>query len=312
MKQKITNSRFGSLPREELEFLSNAIETTPWRKVIEESDLPVIKQKRDWFTNARKGYPYRILPLLEKKIALDIGAGSGVISDTIAKDFSSVVAFDYSPELTKFMRKRFFTDGLKNIEVVRGNAANLPFRRESIDLMIVNGVLEWIPDFSLETNPHKAQINFLKAAYSILKNNGILGIAIENRFYFRHFQGLSPHGEPPFVPVLPRFFANMITRLKNDKLYRNYIYSYWGYKRLLRKAGFRKINIYLAVPSYYDPRVIISTQKKSSRVFFTEYFREQFLNNPKIGFAKKAAYYLLNYMNLFRYIEHSFFITSEK
>jgi ubiquinone/menaquinone biosynthesis C-methylase UbiE len=312
MKQKMTSSKFGTLPQEELELLCNAIKDTPWRQVIENMDLPVLGQKRDWFTNVRKAYPYRILPLVEKGKVLDIGAGSGVISETIAKDFSSVIAFDYSPELIEFMRKRFFQDGLDNIKIVRADAVKLPFREDCFDLVIVNGVLEWIPDFTPQTNPYRAQIDFLKNVHFILKKRGMVGLAIENRFYFRHFQGLSPHGEGAFVAILPRFMATLITRLKEKKQYRNYIYSYWGYKRLLRKAGFRKINIYVAVPSYYDPHAIISTQKESSRVFFNEYFKEHFLNNPKIGITKKTVYYLLNYMNLFRYLEHSFFITGEK
>jgi SAM-dependent methyltransferase len=307
-----TSSRFGTLPREELEVVCNAVKDTPWRQVIENTDLPVLKQKRSWFINPRKGYPYRILPLVEKGVALDIGAGSGIISSTVAQDFSSVVAFDYSPELVAFMKKRFLEDGLNGIHLVRGDAVNLPFHKECFDLVIVNGVLEWVPDFVPKMNPCKAQIEFLTNVRTILRRKGMVGIAIENRLYYRHFQGMSSHGESSYTVILPRFLTNLIRRLRKKSQYRNYIYSYWGYRHLLKKAGYRNVQIYLVLPSYYDPHMIISTQKKPSQAFFEEYFQDRFSENGEMHFARKAIYYLLNKINLFRYLEHSFLITAEK
>jgi SAM-dependent methyltransferase len=312
MERDPMSSRFGTLPHEELEFLRNAVKDTPWRQVIENMDLPVLKQKRNWFINPRKGYPYRILPLVQKRLVLDIGAGSGVISETLAQDFSSVVAFDYSPELVAFMKKRFLEDGINRIHLVRGDAANLPFHKERFDLVIVNGVLEWVPDFVPKMNPYRAQIEFLRNVHAILRREGMVGIAIENRLYYRHFQGLSPHGESSYIVILPRFLANLMRRLGKKSQYRNYIYSYWGYRHLLKKAGYRNIRIYLVLPSYYDPHVVISPQRRPSQAFFKEYFQARFSENGETGFARKAAYYLLNKMNLFRYLEHSFLITAEK
>ena len=312
MEQNRTNSRFGTLPREELAFLCEAVKDTPWRQVIENMDLPVLKQKQDWFINPRKGYPYRILPLVEKRLALDIGAGSGVISSTIAQDFSSVVAFEYLPELVTFMKKRFSEDGLKGIHLVRGDAVTLPFHEECFDLVIVNGVLEWVPDFVPKVNPCKAQIEFLTNVRALLRRKGMVGIAIENRLYYRHFQGMSPHGESSYTVILPRILTNLIRRLRKESQYRNYIYSYWGYRHLLKKAGYRNVQIYLVLPSYYDPHMIVSTQKRPSQAFFEEYFRDRFSENDETRFSKRVTYYLLNKMNLFRYLEHSFLITAEK
>jgi SAM-dependent methyltransferase len=312
MERDRTSSRFGTLPRKELAFLCDAVKDTPWRQVVENVDLPVLKQKREWFINPRKGFPYRILPLVGKRLALDIGAGSGVISSTIAQDFSSVVAFEYLPELVTFMKKRFLEDGLKGIHLVRGDAVTLPFHKECFDLVIVNGVLEWVPDFVPKMNPCKAQMEFLTNVRTILRRKGMVGIGVENRLYYRHFQGLSPHGESSYTVILPRFLINLMRRLKKRSQYRNYIYSYWGYRHLLKEAGYRNIQIYLVLPSYYDPRVIISTQKKPSQAFFKEYFQDRLSENGRKRFAKKATYYLLNKMNLFRYLEHSFLITAEK
>lgn len=305
-------TRFGTVPELELELLCNEIQDADWREVIERSSLPEIRRKRDWFTDEKKGYPYLIIPCNGTVSALEIGAGSGVISEVMARRFSKVIALEYSKNLTKFLSARFSNGFNSNVKVVRGDGVKLPFQRKTFDLVVVNGVLEWVPEFLENCSPYGVQLMFLEGVRAVLKDGGSLGVAIENRFYFRHFLGQSPHGEPRFAAVLPRWMGNIISRLKRLGPYRNHIYSYWGYKRLLKSAGFRNVQIYMVLPSYYNPRALVSMKGEACRVFLKDYIGSNILENPEISILKKVMYYLLNRFGLFKFLGHSFFISAER
>jgi len=63
--------------------------------------------------------------------------------------------------------------------------------------------------------------------------------------------------------LLPRSLASlacsMFGKRRNDqpggplRAYRTYTYSYWGYKRLLRSAGFGRQQFWVLLPSYQCP-----------------------------------------------------------
>jgi hypothetical protein len=65
------------------------------------------------------------------------------------------------------------------------------------------------------------------------------------------------HGELPFVGLLPRPLTNFITRAVKGSDHRTYIYSLYGYSKLLKKAGFENVDYYWPYPSYHDPNYLI-------------------------------------------------------
>lgn len=202
---------------------------------------------------------------------------------------------------------RFKQDKKDNINLIRANAIKLPFKPNLFDLVVVNGVLEWVADFSSDGPPYEVQLTFLKDILKVIRPGGQVGIAIENRYYLRHFLGESPHEEPPYVAIMPRTLANYICNKKLNKEYRNYIYSYWGYKKLLKMAGFKNIEIKLAVPNYYNPKFIIGLDKNSQKKYFSEFSIRKSKNNH----LKKLTQFLL-FFGLLGYFEHSFYISAEK
>ena len=297
----------GTLPDAELDRLIEFIDYNNWRNSFRELNCPVLRSKENWFCNMKRGEYYNQLRLKYRKKALDIGSGAGVISQSLSGAFDHIYSLEYNPKWIQFLSKRFQQDGIENIHVIRGNALDFSFQPNSFDLVVVNGVLEWVADFSLKGSPDEVQLNFLKSCFDLISDDGKIAIAIENRLYLRCFLGETPHGEPPYVTLMPRIIANFWCKKKIKKVYRNYIYSYWGYKKILKKAGFRNIDIKISFPTYYDPKFIIGLAKKNQ----IKYFSESNLSKSKNYYFKKLLKFLL-FFGLLGYFEHSFYISASK
>lgn len=314
LKEKQTNSHiieghneFGTVSEDALLRLINDSRDDYWKNVLERSVNEIITCKRSWFENQRKGYFYLTFPCVSDARALDIGAGSGIISEVMSKRFQEVIALEYNPNFIEFMRLRFEQEKKTNIRLVRANGLQLPFRENSFDLIVVNGVLEWLPNFLPNQNPYKTQINFLKSCLKKLKNGGNLVLAIENRFCFNYFFGATPHGDIPFTTVLPRPLANFISKTVSNKPYLNYIYSPLGYKRILKKAGYHNAELFVILPDYSNPKTIVPFVRNDLLV--NEIMSSCSLPNNR---AKRILYIFLLKARLLRYLINSFYVVGQK
>ena len=57
---------------------------------------------------------------------------------------------------------------------------------------------------------------------------------------------------------MPRFAANIYTKLRTGKKYQTYTYSKYGYEKILKRAGFKNLEFYLPLPGYNIPRHVVS------------------------------------------------------
>ena len=79
----------------------------------------------------------------------------------------------------------------------------LPLAENSFDLVIVNGVLEWVGEWDLTVDPRTVQVNFLKKILRLLKDDGILLIGIENRIGWGLFLGGEDHSGMAYTSLVP-------------------------------------------------------------------------------------------------------------
>src|SRR5438552_14719685 len=122
-----------------------------------------------------------MLGLDEQSTVLDIGSGYGAITHSLSRYAGKVYSVEAVSERIDFTRERLRQEQISNVVLVQASATALPLAENSFDLVVVNGVLEWVGEWDLTVDPRTVQINFLRKICSLLKNDGVLLVGIENR-----------------------------------------------------------------------------------------------------------------------------------
>lgn len=79
--------------------------------------------------------------------ALDIGCGTGNVSEKMTARFDEVVGVDLSEHMLSVAYSNYLEER-KNMKLVRGRAANLPFSDDHFDMVTAYSVFHHLPDFS--------------------------------------------------------------------------------------------------------------------------------------------------------------------
>ena len=247
------------------------------------------KESGDWLATAKELIP-NYLPAVEpfdradaqffwpttsKSRILDAGCMWGGLTIPVAQYCGEIFAVDKTLETLTFLKIRAEQMGFRNIHVVNSPLRNLPFPNDYFDMVILNGVLEWVAfdqevvleihwgkkrsdSATYSQNPRQMQMDVLRELQRIIKPGGYLYLAIENRIGYPYLIGYpDDHMNIRFVPFLPRFIANAITKWKLKCEYRTYTYSLPGYRSLLEDSGFPDQEFYGAFPGYRSPKTII-------------------------------------------------------
>lgn len=274
---------FNPVPRSMMRELVR--ETTPekWPDVIRRF-MAAVKNNPDWADNlvVNGRYAWKVFLTLPKDgVGLDIGAGLGNLVHNLAPHVGKFYAMDLTFERLQFSRLRFsLFNETDNIELIAGGEGKyLPFPDKSLDFVSLSGVLEWIPEdsqlwednrsklvkltkmmtvFFGTKNPRNMQIAFLKEIRRVLKEDGQLFIAIENRLSYEYFTGRKDHHSClKYGSLLPRFLANLYSIWVNRKPYRTYTHSRIAYKRLLDASGFERTRFLGLLDGYSKLKEII-------------------------------------------------------
>lgn len=78
--------------------------------------------------------------------ALEIAAGTGLVTTRIAGAVDSLVATDRSPEMLAILRARVAAAGLANVVVEEADAVALAFADRSFDALVAANLLHLLPD----------------------------------------------------------------------------------------------------------------------------------------------------------------------
>ncbi len=219
---------------------------------------------------------------------LDLGSGWGSLSVRLSHFFRHVWSLDGTWPRLRFQQAYAERRGARNLRLVRGNLFPLPFPDQSFDLVVSNGVLEWVGLVNLDRPVTELQSAFLREIYRVLKPNGILYIGVENRFGFGNFAGSRDHSGLPYTALLPRRLASLAVRWFRrpdpDEItvyrtaarwrdYRTYTYSLRGYRQLLRRAGFAATSFAWAWPSYNLPWLSGNVENSRALGLFLDFMR---------------------------------------
>ena len=207
-----------------------------------------------------------LLELTGKETCTDLGCMWGALTIPLARQCKHVIGVDQTYESLAFLQKRADEENLKNIDLLCGRLNKLENFGKKSDVILVNGVLEWIPDsndISLKkfigkrkkavtsNDPEKEQGKFLRKCFLNLNEKGKLLLAIENRFDLEHFFGKpDPHVFLNHITYMPRWYANIKSKQKLGRKYVNYLYSFKQIEKKILSTGFRTIKLYACWPDY--------------------------------------------------------------
>lgn len=251
-----------------------------------------------------------LMPITPESRILDLGAGYGSLSIPLARVAGEVVSVDCVVERAHLINCRAEEQGLSNITPVLANVLELPFAEGQFDLVIMNGMLEWVAIAETTMHPREVQISFLSGVRQMLRPGGWVYIGIENRFGLCALKGMTDHGGLRYTSLMPRWLADLCMRLTVRKAefrqshvtnsYRTYTYSYKGYKDLLRLAGYKEMAIYECYPGYNEAEQVIPLEHRQAYQYFLSHvfkprswkgqlFRRLMSDGTRIGLHRLIA-----------------------
>jgi len=250
------------IPRDEMARLLSRTAEVGWAQAMDEVFLPRVdaytfqyatdERRADWFPLCRGGEGLSIA---------DIGAGWGAVTTALARQGHRVYALDTNLETLEFVSRKTTQEGLGGrvfpVRVDPLESSALPFADDSLDLVVLNGVLEWVGAATNVGSPRDAQRFALSEARRVLRSEGQLYLAIESRFGLSMLLGGEDHPGTRFTSVMPRWMATWTTKRAGKGPYRTWTYSYGALRRLLRQAGFVQTRFYAPFPDYRFPHSIV-------------------------------------------------------
>jgi SAM-dependent methyltransferase len=297
---------WGEIPLEQMQEVNRQAQIGPWKAALIDSPEPTVQKAAEMILNLDRANWQLLLDLSAESRVLDLGAGMGTNSHALAMYYREVIALEPVRERVQFMQQRFTQEKLSNIAILRSSLWMLPFAKDSFDLVAMNGVLEWVAEGRIG-DPGDLQEAALNKIFQLLRPGGYLYLGIENRLSLGYFAGYpDPHCGLPFVTILPRRLAQWYARLKGHSGYRNYLYSSHGYRKLLHKAGFTRLEFYLALPSYNHPRFLIPLEGN----LFSYYSRT--FNPGRTNRLREMMRGVLLKLGLLQHLQYSFVILARK
>lgn len=143
-----------------------------------EASFPVVYHLSDVRKSIFVWYPFK-----KEARVLEIGAGCGAITGILCERCASVTSVDLSKRRAMINYER--NKSYDNLEIIVGNQNEIPFD-DPFDYIILNGVFEYAGSFTEGEKPYET---FLASFKDMLKSDGRILIAIENRLGAKYFAG---------------------------------------------------------------------------------------------------------------------------
>lgn len=228
----------GDIENEIVDYLKNpSLRENPEKVFETDTRWPVFYYLCHIRENILYWYPFR-----PDSSVLEIGAGFGAVTGVLCDRCASVTAVELSGRRAQGLYERH--KNRENLHVMVGNFNDMEFTQK-FDYITLIGVLEYAASFTDSENPFE---DFLKKIRSLLKPDGKLLIAIENRFGLKYWCGAcEDHTGVPFDGVNGYEGIDFVKTFSKTAL-----------AELLQRSGYAAQDFYYPYPDYKLPQAIYS------------------------------------------------------
>lgn len=122
------------------------------------------KMRQGFFSDKVREFALKMADVQPGRVAADLGAGTGFLTEELLRRGLRVIAIDQSEEMIKYMQGKF--QGSNRLELRQGDALNLPLDDAAVDYAFANMYLHHIE------SPSEAIIEMAR----ILKPGGVMVI----------------------------------------------------------------------------------------------------------------------------------------
>lgn len=212
---------------------------------ISSSSQELAAQATDWPTAysliPSRANLLRALDIGPEMSVLEIGCGCGPLTRYLGERAGLVDSLE--PMAARARVARLRTRDLPNVEVCRGTLEDVP-RRAAYDLVVVVGVLEYVGNGSSAPEPY---LEFLARCRDVLKDDGLLVVAIENALGTKYLAGgAEDHTGRPFDSLEGYVLPTPARTFSRARL-----------AELVRAVGLTP-TVLGAFPDYKVPRVVVA------------------------------------------------------
>ncbi|MEQ1878942.1 MAG: class I SAM-dependent methyltransferase, partial [Bdellovibrionia bacterium] len=178
---------------------------------------------------------------------LEVGSGCGAITRYLGEQGHSVLALEGAAKRAEITRLR--CRDLQNVEVLNANLHDVQFQ-EKFDVVTLIGVLEYSAKYGAQKNLGDF-LETLRWARSQLKPDGVLILAIENKFGLKYFTGCREDHTDHFFESIEGYYRPDSPRTFGRR----------ELQKLMGTAGLSHSRFYLPFPDYKLPYVTLASRE---------------------------------------------------
>ena len=215
---------------------------TDYSKIIYESaSWPILYHLSDVRENVLSWYPFK-----ENASVMEIGAGCGAVTGALLSKCSRVVSVDLSKRRSLINAYRH--KEADNLEILVANFQDVYNNvHEKFDYITLIGVFEYA---GLYINSNEPYSKFLNMIASLLKPDGKIIIAIENRLGLKYFAGCKEDHVGKYYTGIEDAYSDEGVRT----------FSKRELIKLFNENGFSQYEFYYPYPDYKLPEAIYSDE----------------------------------------------------
>ncbi len=267
------------------EYLDTRVKDYYDEEIADEPRFQVWYQLSSLRTGLLSWYPFR-----EDAELLEIGAGFGALTGLLCDRCKNVTATERSAFRASALAKRW--DSKKNLHVYAGEWSELSFGRK-FDYIVLTGILERACGGSQNRHDYE---EYLKKVSGLLKEDGILLVAVDNRLGLQYFCGAKEsHGGKPFEGI---------AHYPNGT--RGYSFTREELKGMIEKVGFTT-QFYYPLPDYKLPQLIYSDHCLPEQNL-KERLIPYYLNHNSLVAVEQELYQDVVENGVFPFFANSFFV----